>query len=109
MSGNKIIVVIILFCFSIFFESCSCNCGANNENVVKGYIAVVGNEPFSKLAVQSDDNKTFILECSKELEKELWQNQGTRYYIHYSSFRKEGDRTILAVEKVIPIEIEKTK
>jgi hypothetical protein len=103
MKKYVLIVLPVLFAFSFFLESCSCGCGSNKDNVVKGYIAIVGNEPFTKLAVQSDDNKTFILQCSKELEKELWKNQGNRYFIQYSDLRKEGDSTILTVEKVIPI------
>ncbi len=88
----------------VIIYGCSCGCGSSNQdNVVKGYIAVVGNEPFTKLAIQSDDNKTYILQCSDELHKELMQHQGSRYYIQYGDSRKEGDRTILVVEKVIPI------
>jgi hypothetical protein len=110
MSTRLIVYVFILFFLMLGLEACSCGCGSTNEKVVKGYIAIVGNEPFTKLAIQSDDTKTYILECSKELEKELWQKQGIRYYVQYSELRKEGDRTILVVEKVIPIITEnKTK
>ena len=102
---NRKLAALFLICTSIILlESCSCGCGSNNEdNVVRGYIAVVGNEPFTKLAVQTDDNKTYLLQCSKELHNELWQNQGSRYYIQYGDSKKEGDMTILVVQKVIPI------
>jgi hypothetical protein len=110
MNNRFIILVFVILSLIVGLESCSCGCGSTNEKIVKGYIAVVDNEPFAKLAIQSDDNKTYILKCSKELEKELWQNQGIRYYIQYGDLLKEGDRTILIVEKVIPVITEnKTK
>jgi hypothetical protein len=105
---KKQLVFIFLFLLTclVLIEACNCGCGANNDNIVKGYIAVVGNEPFTRLAIQSDDNKTYILQCSDELKNDLWKHQGNRYYIHFSSAKKEGDTTILIIEKVIPITTE---
>ncbi|MCL6100541.1 MAG: hypothetical protein M1391_18440 [Bacteroidetes bacterium] len=103
----------IVFLFSVtYFAACSCNCGDSDSqsNSVKGYIAVVGNEPFTKLAIQTDDNKTYILQCSKELHDELWKQQGRFYVIQYGDMRKEEGMDVLVVEKVIPVKKEnKTK
>ena len=107
MKQSHIIVLVLVISSVLLIEACSCGCGSNNEdNVVKGYIGVVINEPFSRLAVKTDDNKTYLLQCSKELHDELWRNQGNRYYIQYGDTRKEGDLTVLVVEKVIPIKSE---
>ena len=86
------------------FNGCSCNCGKSGSelNYVKGYITVVGNEPFTKLAIMTDDNKVFLLQCSKELKDELWRKQGSFYYILYGDLRKEEGDTAIVVEKVIP-------
>ncbi len=88
-----------------FFSGCSCNCGKSGSelNFVKGYITVVGNEPFTKLAIKTGDDKIYVLQCSKELKEDLWRKQGSLYYIFYGDFHKELGDTIIVVEKVIPV------
>lgn len=95
----------LIIVVSVFTYSCSCNCGKNTDgnNTVKGYITVVDNEPFAKLAINTDDNKIYLLQCSKELSDQLWKQQGTYYYVTYTELRElEGIKT-LVVEKVIPL------
>ncbi|PKL83663.1 MAG: hypothetical protein CVV24_03870 [Ignavibacteriae bacterium HGW-Ignavibacteriae-3] len=101
---RRTILYTTLFIFLSIIYGCSCNCGKDSdmENMIKGYIAVVGNEPFTKLALQTDDNKTYILECSKELKDELWKKQGSYYYIKYGEMNKEEVVPTIVVEKVIP-------
>jgi hypothetical protein len=106
---TKILRMLILASIMIAVASslfgCSCNCGANKneESFVKGYITVVGNEPFTKLAIKTGDDKVYILQCSKELKDDLWRKQGSFYYIIYSNIRKEEGDSTIAVEKVIPL------
>ena len=105
----KKIFLFIVFLFGVtYFAACSCNCGDSDSqsNAVKGYIAVVGNEPFTKLAIQTDDNKTYILQCSKELHDELWKQQGRYYAVQYGDVRKEEGMDVLIVGKVIPVKKE---
>ena len=92
----------------ISFSAC-CNCGKNldESNTVKGFITVIGNEPFTKLAIRTDDNKTYVLQVSKELKDELWKKQGNYYYVKYSDLREEEGVSTLVVEKVISINKEK--
>ena len=75
----------------------------DDSNTVEGVITVIGNEPFTRLAVRTDDNKIYILQVSKELKDELWKKQGNFYYIKYGELRKEEGVSTLVVEKVIPI------
>lgn len=106
MKISKIITIIILLLIVTFYSSgCSCNCGKDG-NTVKGYITVVGNEPFTKLAVETDEGKVFLLQCSKELESVLYKDQGNYYYITYGDSRNENGSTVIIVEKVIPIKKE---
>ncbi|MBI1939410.1 MAG: hypothetical protein HYS25_14975 [Ignavibacteriales bacterium] len=95
----------ILFVFSSALISGCCNCGKsiNEERILNGYISVVGNEPFTRLALNMDDNKVFILECSDELKKELWGKQGSYYSIMYKESKVESGMPILIVEKAVPI------
>jgi len=107
MIRKKILLLIlttIIIAAVVSFSGCSCNCGKNSseQNFVKGYITVVGNEPFTKLAVMTNDNKVFLLQCSKELKDQLWKQQGSFYYILYVDLRKEEGDTAIVVEKAIP-------
>ena len=88
--------------------SACCNCGSGEENIVKGIITVVGNEPFTKLAIRLDNNKAYILECKKDIEKELLKQQGNYYAIQFSSSRVEEGVPILKVEVATPLNF-KTK
>ena len=90
---------------TVFIASCSCNLEkkTGDVNFLKGFITVVGNEPFTKLALRTDDNQIFLLQVSDELKEQLWKEQGTYYYITYSDLRKQEGVTTIAVEKVHPL------
>ena len=102
---REFILASVIIAAVVSFAGCSCNCGkkSSEQNYVKGYITVVGNEPFTKLAVITNDNKVFLLQCSKELKNQLWKQQGSFYYILYGDLRKEEGDTAIVVEKVIPV------
>lgn len=104
MKYSKLIFLFIFAVIITSFYSC-CNCGnnADSNNAIKGYIVVIGNEPFTKLAIRTDDNKTYVLQVSKELKDELWKKQGNYYYIKYGDLREEEGVSTLVVEKIIPI------
>ena len=100
---NILPIIVIAGVFSLF-SACSCNCGKDtNENMVKGYITVVGNEPFTKLAIKTDDNKIYTLRCSKEMKENLLKQQGNFYYIKYVDLLTDEGDTAIVVEKVIPL------
>ena len=104
MKTDKILFIILFAVISYMQFACSCGCGKNssNEKYVKGYITVVGNDPFMHLAIRTDEGKNIILQCSKELENELAKKQGVYYYITYSSIKEENHVTTIVVDKVIP-------
>lgn len=95
---------LIVAAFTLY-SACSCKCGKNKDgdNTLKGYITVVGNEPFTKLAIHTDDNKIYLLQCSKELSDQLWKQQGTYYYVTYSELREMEGVASIVVEKVVPL------
>jgi hypothetical protein len=99
----KFIAFLILS--AILINACSCGCNKNTiiENSVRGYIVVVNNPPFSKVAVKTDEGKLYILECSKELEIQLLKEQGTFFYIKYSDIWEENGESVIVVEKVLPL------
>lgn len=106
MGFRKAIVVIILLIGSLYVSACSCGCGKTEDNVKKGFVTVIGNEPFTKLAIKTDDGKFYVLKSSKELSAELSKKQGSYYLIQYGELRTEDDNEVLIVEKAIPIKNE---
>ncbi len=100
---NLKIVVGFLFLTGFLYGCCSCGSDIGENNVVKGYIAVVGNEPFTRLAVMVDKNKVYLLECDKELKDELMKNQGNYYAIQFKDSKYEHEMPVLIVEKATPL------
>ncbi len=51
--------------------------GSTGESfTVKGKIYVTGNEPFTELAIQSDNGKVYFISKNSPVYSELWKNQG---------------------------------
>lgn len=107
MKISRLILVplFLIIIGSVFIAACSCNCGNNSDgsNTLKGYITIIGNEPFTKLAIRTDEDKTYVLQVSKELQDELWKKQGSYYYIEYGDLREEKGNSTIVVEKVVPV------
>ncbi len=85
----------------VFYITACCNCGkTTDENTVRGVIIIVDHDPFSKVAVMMENEKTYILECDKKTEKELRDNQGKHYIIKFSESKVEEGVPILVVENI---------
>lgn len=100
----KALFTVLILAIAVITHGC-CNCGQNiaEGSAVAGKITIIGNEPFTKLAVITDDEKVYVLECSEELKKELWTKQGDLYLINFSDLKVVEERDVLVVEKVMPI------
>jgi hypothetical protein len=94
---------IVLLTFFLLSGCCNCGNTAKEDNSVQGIITIIGNVPFTKLAIRTKDEKVFVLKCSKELKDELWKNQGNLYLIKFGDQREEEGMQTLIVEKVIPL------
>ncbi|MEJ5351021.1 MAG: hypothetical protein WHS65_05455 [Melioribacteraceae bacterium] len=107
MKLKNILLIIVFGTLPLIISSC-CGCKkiAAEEKIVKGYITVVGNEPFAKLALKTDEDKIYILKCSKELEEELYKQQGNYYTVEFDESRIEMDVPVINVIKAIPLEKE---
>jgi hypothetical protein len=92
-------LVLALFCIiSVLISGCASSKDALTENgAITGMLKVVGNEPFTRLALQAADGKTYILECSKELRGLLLQHQGYQTTVEYDSVRQSFEGTTLHV------------
>jgi len=95
--------LIILVFISIGFTAC-CSCGSSgNENIIKGIIVIVGHEPFTKVGIRISDEKIYTLKCTKELEKELRENQGNAYAVQFGDSIVEEGIPVLVVKKAEPL------
>jgi major membrane immunogen (membrane-anchored lipoprotein) len=71
---------------AFMLASCSTSHQSNSEQgSMEGTIYSIGNDPFSKLGLESVDGNMYILKCSKELEKELYTKQGKILKVYYES------------------------
>lgn len=61
---------------------------------------VVGNEPFAKLAVAVNQEKTYLIHCSDADEQLLLANQGRIATLVYDKIRKTGSGEVLEVLSV---------
>lgn len=102
---QKRILSVLLFSAVIFMIGLinGCSSSLSIQNPVVGIIRVVGNEPFTKLAVNVNDKDVYLLECSKEIDAELSKNQGRVYEIDYTEVKKTSDGLVLVVKKAILI------
>ncbi|MFZ5948407.1 MAG: hypothetical protein ACOYU5_10640 [Stygiobacter sp.] len=97
MKKLSIILVLIL---SLYLSAC-CNCGTE-KNLIKGYITIIGNEPFTKLAI-NDGKKLFAIKCDKELYDKLWKEQGSYYVLEFDDAFQEDSLQYLNVINALQV------
>ncbi len=85
------------------------NCKVDKKEYppIKGKIIVIGNEPFTKLAVINNKEKVFILKCDKKTERILLNNQGKMVKISYKKRETIGKDALLTVTNIKMIENKK--
>lgn len=67
-----------LFIFSLFW-GCSSSKGS-----LEGTICMIGNDPFTEIAIQTDSITVYRIEASKEIKEVLIENQGRQAKIIYT-------------------------
>ena len=68
----------------------SCASSGNQDadiHTAVGRIEVIGNEPFTKLALATEGGPVFVLLCEKDVEHLLLQHQGQRARIRWTSIQ----------------------
>lgn len=90
---NKL--VIILF-FTLILGIIGCAGSCNTTNKLRGTLYVAGNEPFTYLALDSNDGTIYKIECADSLKKDLWKLQGKTVNLYYDEIKKY-DRLNIAV------------
>ena len=67
---------------------------------ITGEIVVVGNEPFTNLALKTDFSKVYILKCDNKFKTILQQNQGRIAKIFYKNVDNTKRPGVIDVENV---------
>jgi len=93
IAGISIILILLVFI------GCAGTC--KSDKTISGTVFVSGNEPFTYLALKSDDDKYYKIECQDTLKKELWSMQGKIVKLKYSDIKKSDKQGILTVSQII--------
>jgi hypothetical protein len=107
----KTMLLAVLLAFAVVsIESCSSSkpaaAGGSSASTAStlpfmiGKIEVIGNEPFTRLALRVDPTHVFILQAGKALEKELTAHQSTLVKLYYSGRKESGIDHILDVDHI---------
>jgi len=99
MSRNKYIFVSIIFPFILFVSGCSPSKDTVEAKYITGIIVVVGNEPFTNLAVQTSPTDVVILDCDKDTKNFLLDNQGKSVKIYYKRIDNSKKPNVVYVQK----------
>lgn len=66
---------------------------------VTGIIQVIGNEPFTSVAMQSADGKTYRISTSREIEQRLRLLQGKTIELQYSELSSSPEGVKILVKE----------
>jgi len=80
------------------FASCSSSKDSAQEvKTLKGRVFVVGNSPFTHMALQTDSTTVYLLDCSAEIQKQLMEHQGNIAEVSYNGTVQTQDGEALKV------------
>jgi len=94
---SPVLILLLFFTFSII--GCSAD-SVLSKGFIDGQIMVVGNEPFTKLALFDTTNRCYILECSEKIKNELWKKQGSFLRIFFDAHKQDFEGVILTVNHI---------
>jgi hypothetical protein len=72
---------------------------AVNDSVT-GVLYAIGNDPFTKLGLQTQDGTMYVLKCTKEIESDLRTKQGKIVTIYYNGTEQIPEGKALKVVKI---------
>jgi len=90
---------IVSFLAVILFLSCAASSSTGNVKDLVGQVVVVGNEPFTNLALQVNPSLNYIMDCKGEIRETLLGNQGKWVKIFYKKIEDKNNLKTIKVEK----------
>jgi len=67
--------------------------------MLEGIIYSLGNDPFTKLGIQTSDRTMYVLKCTKEIEQLLNTRQGKKVKVYYKNIEQSPEGLVLVVTK----------
>jgi hypothetical protein len=80
----------LIFMTLIFVFGCYVAGSTGESFTVKGKIYVSGNEPFTELAIQSENGKVYLISKNSPVYGELWKNQGNVVVVEVTKTETAG-------------------
>lgn len=74
--------------------------GCSSSGKIVGTIYVIGNEPFTQVAVEDSTGTVYRIETTKELEQRLRGLQGRKVELHYTTLRTTEIGKTIAVGSI---------
>ena len=85
---NFLNIFIFVFVVSLLAGCTTTKEMTRDKNMVTGSLKVIGNEPFTSLALQTSTGKTYILQCPADLRRILLNHQGYQTTVWYDSVKQ---------------------
>lgn len=90
---------ILSFVLVIILLSCAASNSTGKANELVGQVVVVGNEPFTDLALQVNPSLIYVLDCKGETRETLLGHQGKWVKIFYKKIEVKNNYKTIKVEK----------
>lgn len=84
----------------LFISCCSSKKTSTVVQTVIGTIQVIGNEPFTQLALETEDGTVYLLKAEGDIIEELFKHQGQFVKIQYKGIEELPEGKSILVEHV---------
>jgi len=91
--------VTVLPCLALLALACAAQRGA-----IEGSVVVVGNEPFTSVAIQTSEGTVYRVSASRGLERRLRQVQGMKIIAEYTQIDSTAEGLKIVVTKFKTLE-----
>lgn len=96
MKRNTIIKIFIYF-IALNLSNCSSFEMSKTNKIISGKVYVIGNEPFTNIALFTFTKEIYVLKCSKKIREELLKQQGKEVAVYYKESKKSKIGIIIKV------------
>ena len=94
--------ILVILSFILLTNGCIPSKQAESHlKEITGLSTIVGNEPFSRSAILTDQNDIYLIDGSAEVKTLLYENQGKYFIITYNNLRDSSDLQIINVISAI--------